>query len=267
MRIGRRTAAYLVPCAAAAAAAVAHVAIDVVGDYALPHDTYDNLAHSSREIVSIFAAVVAVFLLARGLRLCCEVGAANRTRVRVATGWLHEFLAFAGGVAAASACVVPAMEWLDGRFCGVAVDDLDDAFGGSLLLGIATTVLCAFLIAAVIYAIAAWLTSHRDTITTIIQTLLGRSTGAIRPRRADLARYLTVPRRRRTAHALRLCKRGPPSDGRLLCHHMQLLTEGDSRELRSSSRVARAGCDRARARVCRAGLRRTYASTPDRAAR
>lgn len=267
MRIGRRTAAYLVPCAAAAAAAVAHVAIDVVGDYALPHDTYDNLAHSSREIVSVFAAVVAVFLLARGLRLCCEIGAVNRTRVRVATGWLREFWAFAGGVAAASACVVPAMEWLDCRFVGVAVDDLDDAFGGSVLLGIATTVLCAFLIAGAIYAIAAWLTSHRDTIATIIETLLGRSTGAVRPRRADLARYLTVPRRRRTAHALRLCKRGPPADGRLSCHHMQLLTEGDSRELRSSSRVARARCARARAGVCRAGLRGTHASTPDRAAR
>jgi hypothetical protein len=267
VRIGSRTAAYLVPCAAAAAAAVAHVAIDVVGDYALPHDTYDNLAHSSREIVSAFAAVVAVVLLARGLRLCCEIAAANRMRVCVATGWLREFWAFTGGVVAASACVVPAMEWLDGRFGGVAVDDLDDAFGGSVLLGIATTVFCAFLIAAAIYAFAAWLTSHRDAIATIIETLLGRGGGANRPRRADLTRYLTVPRRRRTAHALRLCKRGPPSDGRLVCHHMHLLTEGDSRELRSSSRVARARCARARVRICRARLRGTYASTADRAAR
>jgi hypothetical protein len=105
---------------------------------------------------------------------------------------------------------VPAMEWLDGRFAGVPVRELDDAFGGSLLLGLGTTIACAMVVALVVYGIAHWLISHRDSIVVIIATLLGRLSGVARPSSYDLDAQLFKPRRRRGTSALRLAKRGPP---------------------------------------------------------
>jgi hypothetical protein len=210
VRVGFRTTVSLLLCAAAAAAAMAHEAIDIVGDYALAHDTYDNLPHSSRELVSGVALLLAVLLAGRGLRFCCAIAAANRARVaqlRLSRSWSAGFVL---GVIALTATIVPSMEWLDGRLGGVPVRELDDAFGGSILLGGGTTVVCAALIAFLVYGFARWLISHRDSIATIIETLLRRSDGTARPCSHDLTRCLSTPRRRRTPYALRLCKRGPP---------------------------------------------------------
>ena len=71
-----------------------------------------------------------------------------------------------------SSILVPAMEWLDGRFDGIPVRHLDEAFGGSLLLGVMTTVICASAVAVLIYALVRWLIGYRDTIATILETLL-----------------------------------------------------------------------------------------------
>ncbi len=210
MRVGFRTTVSLLLCAAAAAAATAHVAIDIIGDYALPHDTYDNLSHSSRELVSGVAFLLALLLAGRGLRYCCGIAAVNRTRVaqlRLSLGWCSGFVL---GVIASTAMLVPSMEWLDGRLGGAPVKELDDAFGGSILLGGGTSVVCAALVAFLVYGFVRWLISHHDSIATIIETLLRRTDGAARPCSHDLARCLTTPRRRRTPYALRLCKRGPP---------------------------------------------------------
>ena len=203
--------ASLALCAAAAAAAAAHVAIDVVGDYALAHDTYDNVPHDSRALVTGIALLLALALAGRGLRVCCEIAAANRARLpRPLRGW-RERLGLVFGAVTASAMLVPAMEWLDGRLDGVPVRELDDAFGGSIVLGLVTTVICAIVVALAVYALARWLISHRDTIATIIETLMRRLAGVVRPCSHDLVRCLAAPRRRRTPHALRLCKRGPPA--------------------------------------------------------
>lgn len=189
---------------------MAHAAIDIVGDYALAHDTYDNLPHSSRELVSGVAFVLAVLLAGRGLRYCCAIAAANRARVGALRLSLRWTVGFILGVIALTAALVPSMEWLDGRLGGAPVKELDDAFGGSILLGGGTTVVCAALLALLVYGFVRWLISHRDSIATIIETLLRRTDGAARPCSHDLARCLSTPRRRRTLHALRLCKRGPP---------------------------------------------------------
>ncbi len=45
------------------AALVAHVAIDVAGDYLLAHDTYDDHAHGSRYVASIALAIAAIATL------------------------------------------------------------------------------------------------------------------------------------------------------------------------------------------------------------
>jgi hypothetical protein len=188
---------------------LAHASIDLLGDYALARDSYDHLAHGSRELVSGIAIVIAIVLAARGLRNCCEVAAANRARVlRVAFG-IRECAGYVLAAIVATCALVPAMEWLDGRLDGVPVAQLDDAFGGSLILGLATTALCASLVALLVFSVARWLISHRDAISEIIETLLGRSDDArlpsacIRDRRRLSVRPLTP-------QALPLSRRGPP---------------------------------------------------------
>jgi|HubBroStandDraft_6_1064221.scaffolds.fasta_scaffold00035_82 hypothetical protein len=210
VRVGFRTLVSLALCAVAAGAAMAHVAIDVVGDYALTADSYDHLRHGSRDVVSAVALVLAVVLAARGLRLCCEIASLNRSRILLRVPGRREAVGFVASSVAACAVLVPAMEWFDGRLDGVPVRALDDAFGGSLLLGLGTTVLCATLVALVVYCVARWLISHRDSIATIIETLLRPLAGAVRPSSYDLSLQLFTPRRRRTPDAFRLSKRGPP---------------------------------------------------------
>ncbi|MBV8345749.1 MAG: hypothetical protein JO190_12270 [Candidatus Eremiobacteraeota bacterium] len=210
MPVGFRTLLSLVLCAAAAGAALAHVAIDVVGDYALARDSYDHVAHGSRELLSSAALILAVILAGRGLRACCEIASANRWRLLVSALRLPKALAFVAAAVAGSVALVPAMEWLDGRLAGAPVRALDDAFGGSLLLGLATTVVCAVAVALMIYAVVCWLISHRDSIATIIVTLLRRVVEPVRGSSYSVTSRGFTPRRRRAPNALRLCKRGPP---------------------------------------------------------
>ncbi|HVR47458.1 MAG TPA: hypothetical protein VMT95_12585 [Candidatus Binatia bacterium] len=210
MPVGFRTLFSLVLCAAAAGAALAHVAIDVVGDFALANDSYDHVAHGSRELVSGVALLLAVVLAGRGLRICCEIASINRFRVVVPVRRRPETLGFVGAAVAGSVLLVPAMEWLDGRLAGAPVLALDQAFGGSVLLGVITTVICAAAIALAIYAVARWLISHRDSIVTIIVTLLRRMADGVRPSVYTLTARGFTPRHRRAPNALRLCKRGPP---------------------------------------------------------
>lgn len=188
---------------------MAHAAIDLVGDYALAHDSYDNLAHGSRELVGGVALLIAVVLAARGLRNCCEIALANRTRAVSASLRLRECIGYALCAIAASCALVPAMEWLDGRLDGDPVHNLGQAFGGSLLLGVLTTVLCASLIGAIVFGIARWLISQRDAITAILETLLRRNGGPLRHPTGELYRRVLTFRRIERG-ALRLTKRGPP---------------------------------------------------------
>jgi hypothetical protein len=209
VRVGFRTLFSLALCAAAAGAALAHYAIDVVGDFALANDSYDHLRHGSRELLTGIALLLATMLAARGLRICCEIAALNRTRLLRPVIHPRELLTLLGGAVAASIAAVPAMEYLDGRLDGVPVTRLADAFGGSIALGVITTLLCAAFVAIVVFAIARWLISHRDSIATIIETLIRATGDAVRPSGYDLLAQRFSPRRRPPT-AMRLSKRGPP---------------------------------------------------------
>jgi hypothetical protein len=207
--VGLRTLLTLVFCAAAVGAVIAHVAIDVVGDYALASDSYDYLQHDSRALVGGAALAIAVFLAARGLSACCAIAARNRTRLPSPPLDARELLAFVLAAVYGSVLFVPAMEWLDGRLDSAPVRHLDEAFGGSLLLGLVITVICAGAVAGLIYALVRWLICYRDVIATILETLLSWSGGAVRFFACDLDRYrLTF--QRPAPNALRLSKRGPP---------------------------------------------------------
>jgi hypothetical protein len=209
VRVGFRTLVSLTLCAAAAGAALAHLAIDVVGDYALAHDSYDNLAHDSRGLISGIALAIAIFLAGRGLRHCCEIALRNRARLPATPGRARELLGFTLAAVAASLFLVPAMEWFDGRLDGVPIQSLSAAFGGSLLLGVVTTALCVGLVAALVYALARWLVGYRDAITAVFETLLRRNGETAPPLTYRLERSpLTFARR--APDALRISRRGPP---------------------------------------------------------
>ncbi|HEX3369623.1 MAG TPA: hypothetical protein VHS56_08615 [Candidatus Cybelea sp.] len=209
MRLRFWTLCSLALCAAAAAAAMAHVAIDVIGDFALRHDSYDNLAHGSRELVTAVALLVALTLALRGLKNCCEIAAHNRRRVaRIAFGF-RQTIAYLVATVLAGCAAVPAMEWLDARADGVTIDGLSDAFGGSVVLGLITTVACAAVVATLVFALARWLISNRESIAAIIETMLRRTGDSPRPSTQNLDRErLTFADR--VAYTLRFSKRGPP---------------------------------------------------------
>jgi len=118
-----------------------------------------------------------------------------------------------GTIAAAmltSSAIVPAMEFFDGRLDGEPVRRLGDAFGGSIVLGLAITLICAALVALAVCVVARWLISYRDSIVTIVETLLRPLRSAVCASRYHDLRQTFTLRSRCTPNALRLAKRGPP---------------------------------------------------------
>ena len=210
MRVGLRTLVPLALCAAAAAAAAAHFVVDVVGDFALSHDSYDHLQHGSRGVVTAVALVLAAMLALRGLASCCEIAARNRTRLAPVNFGLSETIAFFVVVLVSATVLVPSMELLDARVAGTAFGGIGDAFGGSLLVGMTCIAVCAALAGASVYALVRWLVSHRDSIATMVATLLRHITGAPRIASRPLERWNGLTLRRRTLPARQFTKRGPP---------------------------------------------------------
>ena len=211
MRLGYGTLALLLACSAFAAAALAHVAIDIVGDFALPHDTYDYIAHSSRDIVSGVVFVVAAVAGLRWLRACLKIASANRRLPPAPSIGKRRAAAFLVATSLGAAILVPAMESLDGILDHVPVTELDDAFGGSVPLGVGVTIVCAVLVAAMLLAVTHWLLAHRDLIATVVIALVKRAANAPPAALAHAARRVERPQKRRAAPGLRRCKRGPPS--------------------------------------------------------
>ncbi len=132
-------------CAALGAALLAHVAIDAAGDYLLPHDAYDDIAHGSRGVAGaaflglllagVGGAARAALCRARGsVRILCEAVRSARPR---------NSAAFACAVLALALPLVLAMEGLDVALAGGTIDDPADLLGGSLFLGLSLTLLCA----------------------------------------------------------------------------------------------------------------------------
>jgi hypothetical protein len=206
-----RSLVALVIAAAAAAAVVAHGTIDIIADYLVAHASYDDVSsHDSRGLVVAVAALVAGAIALHGLRLCCDVAARRTLASSPAPSWRSAPLFVAATMLLASVAV-PAMELLDSRLAGTTLAGLDDAFGGSVLLGLGTTLACAAAVAIAVFAFARWILSHRDRIIAaivgIIRLRLQTCTGPRRSR--NFAGASVCPRR---LSALRRGKRAPPSD-------------------------------------------------------
>src|SRR5262249_54274594 len=151
----------LLVAAAAASAALAHVVIDVIADYLVPHASFDDVgSHGSRELIVSIAVGAAGIIALRGFRLCCEAAARRGVRAPEAPRWPLGVWFVLATVALACAAV-PAMEWIDTLLAGQPLGDLADAFGGSVILGLGTTVLCAGAFALATFALVRWLLSYR----------------------------------------------------------------------------------------------------------
>lgn len=136
--------------AGALAASIAHVVIDVAGDYLLARDSYDGIVHHSRALLPALAAlvlvVVAIRIVCDAIDRRCSSTTSMLAAVREALG--HP-AAFVFASAALAVAVLAAMEYFD---CLLASDafGLDDLFGGSIFLGAGT--------ALALGAVSGWIT-------------------------------------------------------------------------------------------------------------
>ena len=201
----------LVAMAAGVAAALAHVVIDVAGDYLLARDAYDGMAHQSRGLLLAFVGIGASMLLARVLfdaldRRCSSAPSLLRN-VRQAIGrpWR-----FAAETVVLTVVLLAAMECLDCALRGVRIHDVADVFGGSLALGLSAAVFCGALAGAALHRLLRLVADHEPAIAGIVGAVLRTYLAAAQPvsshRRAAAAR----PIERGLLLARRHRKRGPP---------------------------------------------------------
>lgn len=209
MRSFPRWLVLLVVAAAAASAALAHVVIDVIADYLVPHASFDDVgSHGSRELIVTIAVAAAGIIAMRGFRLCCEAAARRAVRAPEPPPWAIG-IAFVLTTVALASLAVPAMEWIDTLLAHRPLGDLDDAFGGSTALGLITIATCAGSLATATFAFVRWLLSHRDRIIAAIVAIISKSY-ACAPSAATLRTFATAPVRHRSVASMRRGLRAPP---------------------------------------------------------
>ncbi len=128
----------LVPLVAAFASALfAHVAIDVAGDYLLPHDAYDDIAHDSRALVlGIVSAILTALAIGAFAAAVREAGGSLDAFGRTLRSSVQLDLGASLIVTVVCAtAVLVAMECVDVHAAGRPIDDIGDLFGGSVVLG------------------------------------------------------------------------------------------------------------------------------------
>jgi hypothetical protein len=170
--------------AAGAAAVIAHVAIDIVANFLVAHDPYDDLSHHSRFTFLAGSLTIALVgasaVLWAALRDVRVGGDSIRTLVGEAaasTPWR-----FISCVAATAAAALLAMEWLDsladtGRFC-----TLTDALGGSIAIGTAVVLAVAIAIGFAAWKLLRQISAyHREIANAIGAILVGVPARTVRP--------------------------------------------------------------------------------------
>jgi hypothetical protein len=191
------------------AAVSAHVGIDVLGDYLVPDDSYDHLAHDSRLLFTAIALVLAAAAAIHCFLHFCAVATSIRMRIRL----LHVPPARVAGVCVAIALLallaVPAMETIDAILAGAEVDSLADAFGGSLLLGIGTTLGCALAWCGLFAWVVGWFARHRERVARLLYDVLVPNAAPLlctRTNRETTGAAASDP----VQHSRCRSKRGPP---------------------------------------------------------
>ena len=162
----------LVLLAGATAAVFAHVAIDVSGDFLLPHDTYDGMDHHSR---AVFIGIAVVLAGIFALRFIAEaLGRRSVSLLPKRCGFGFVALVIASAIVA-----LAGMEAYDALAAGVRIDGIQDLFGGSLALGTGWTAGIAVFIALLVRALISALTRWEPAIAAFfVRLLIARVAGA-----------------------------------------------------------------------------------------
>jgi len=201
--------AALLIAAAASTAVLSHYVIDVVADYLVPHASFDDVAsHGSRGAIGAIAVAAAFAFVLRGFQRCCDA-AARRGSLAIAPPAWWSVLPFVAVTILLACVAVPSMEAADALWGGAPLDGLDDAFGGSTLLGVETTALCGVLVAGALFSFVRWLLSHRDRIVAAIASVIQRAY-APQPNAQQLLRLRSVAVCAPRLVAFRGGKRAPP---------------------------------------------------------
>jgi hypothetical protein len=200
----------LVAVAGAIAAACAHVAIDVAGDYVLPRDAYDGIAHHSR---AMLLALVGLAVLVVAVRAICDIldrrCGSTRSTLAAVRNAVGNPIGFTLAAAAVAVVTLVGMESFDCSLTG-RVDDVGDLFGGSVALGASSAVAFGALFGWLTHRCVRLIAKYEAPIAAFIVAVfrLVRGTSAMRP----ASRRTRTPRT--LAYALVLSrqgrKRGPP---------------------------------------------------------
>ncbi len=136
--LGHALSCALLAVAVCVSALLAHVGIDIVGDFALPHDTYDDVAHASRTWV-VLAAAGLLCLGAVGVIWSAldQRGFGRASAVQL--GLFQRPLLAGIAVFVLALGAVVSMEALDAALAGDDVANLSVALGGSVWLGLIIT--------------------------------------------------------------------------------------------------------------------------------
>jgi len=179
----------LVPlCAALCAALTAHCAIDFLGDYLLPHDSFDDVAHGSRPVAALVALAL-VALAGSGVLWAAvrEARGSDDAFCAAVAGLLPgRFWAFAAFVTIGSLGLVAAMEAFDVVLSGNADLDPGELLGGSLALGAAVTALASLAVSSLAWRAVRLLARKRRTFIALASVLLRRHGAGTAP--ATIAR-------------------------------------------------------------------------------
>jgi hypothetical protein len=157
-------------------AAAAHSFIDIIGDYALPHDSYDGMAHHARTLAFVIVLIFAIGGVLRLLWSAIDDGHASTGSFRAL---VKPVLAlpvwrFAAAVTVVALLTVIAMESADALLDGVRIDDFADVFGGSIPLGFAVTLtISACIGAAVSLLFRSLAAAHRAIVEIVCALLVG----------------------------------------------------------------------------------------------
>lgn len=167
-----------IACAGLLAALAAHWSIDIAGDYALRRDTYDHIAHHSRLIAVIAAALLA--LVSTALIVWAALRDVRRFRGALDAVLGRGARASAAGLIArlvpSTCAMLVAMESIDGWLDTGRLPTLTDAFGGSLLLGGAIAITAGVLAALAVWRLLRCLHAMRRSIAAVIcRLLIGRA--------------------------------------------------------------------------------------------
>ena len=200
------------------AAVSAHVGIDVLGDYLVRDDSYDHLAHDSRLLFTVIALALAAVAAVQCFLYFCAAAASIRVRVRLLRVQPTHIAGACGAIALLALLAVPAMETLDALQAGAKVDSLADVFGGSIQLGVVTTLGCVVTWCGLIVAVVGWFARHRERVAQLLYELLVVSQAPLacaHASRESAPALASDPVR----DARCRCKRGPPLSARALPAH------------------------------------------------